>query len=260
MQYASRSNPSIALALAFALAACGSSDAADDDPAGTFPGHTPGQPGLGAHFLKYFKYRASSPTTLTTPATAITDGSLIVVGAARGDKNLFRNPITDNRASGSYPQLGDVHVYEPYYPNSGTALYARADVRGGSDFALSTATTADDEITVAAVEVLDGAKVQAFDWVERSSSEPLTSKSVTTTGPATLIAFWWGDGFFQNPSLPQRATPNNDFVVVDTNAQELDSFIQCAVAVKNVTKPGTYDVTWTATPTQGAQLWLVAVQ
>lgn len=254
MQYASRS----ILALTLALAACGASG--DDAPSETLPGHTPGQPGLGAHVLEYFKYRASSPTTLATPTVTVTDGSVLVVGVARGDKDLFRNPITDNRGNGSYPQLGDVHVYEPYYPNSGTALYAANDVHGGSNFALSTATTADDEITVAAVEVLDGTAVQAFDWVERSSAEPLTSKSVTTTGPATLIAFWWGDGFFQNPSQPQRATPNNDFVVVDTNAQELDSFIQCAVAVKNVTKPGTYDVTWTATPAQGAQLWLVAVQ
>ena len=33
-----------------------------------------------------------------------------------------------------------------------------------------------------------------------------------------------------------------------------------AAAVKNVTAAGTYDVTWKATPTQGAQLYLVAVQ
>ena len=36
--------------------------------------------------------------------------------------------------------------------------------------------------------------------------------------------------------------------------------VQCAVAVKNVSTAGTYDVTWRATPKQGAQLWLVAVE
>jgi hypothetical protein len=38
------------------------------------------------------------------------------------------------------------------------------------------------------------------------------------------------------------------------------SAIQCAVAVKAVTAAGTYNVTWTATPVQGAQMWIVAVQ
>jgi hypothetical protein len=32
------------------------------------------------------------------------------------------------------------------------------------------------------------------------------------------------------------------------------------VAVKNDTAAGTYRLTWTAMPTQGAQLWLVAVE
>jgi hypothetical protein len=36
--------------------------------------------------------------------------------------------------------------------------------------------------------------------------------------------------------------------------------VQCAVAAKNVTAAGTYNVTWTSTPVQGAQLWLIAVQ
>jgi hypothetical protein len=49
-------------------------------------------------------------------------------------------------------------------------------------------------------------------------------------------------------------------VVVDTNVDQLHSFVQCAVAVENVTAAGTYDVTWKATPAQGAQLYLIAVQ
>jgi hypothetical protein len=32
------------------------------------------------------------------------------------------------------------------------------------------------------------------------------------------------------------------------------------VAAKNVSAAGTYDVTWTSDPEQGAQLWLIAVQ
>ena len=53
--------------------------------------------------------------------------------------------------------------------------------------------------------------------------------------------------------------PNNDFVVIDSILDPL-MVVQCAVATKDVSAAGTYDVTWAATPAQGAQMWLVAVQ
>src|SRR5262249_17890643 len=116
------------------------------------------------------------------------------------------------------------------------------------------------EITIAAVEVVGGTTIQDQAWnevVQQGTPVPVTSQNVTTTGPATLVAFWWGDGFF---FTPQIATPDGGFTLIDTNAQNIDSFMQCAVAVKNVSAAGTYNVTWTSTPIQGAQLWLVAVQ
>ena len=87
---------------------------------------------------------------------------------------------------------------------------------------------------------------------------PLTSRTVRTTGPATLIAFWWGDGF-ERDGPGYTAVPNNGFTVTDSVLMS-GSLIQCAVAVRTVSAAGTYDVTWTATPVQGAQLWLVAVE
>src|SRR5262249_1063000 len=98
----------------------------------------------------------------------------------------------------------------------------------------------------------EGTKIQAVAWNEVTAPGTLTSRSVTTTGPATLIAFWWGDGFPDTTS--QSATPNNGFTPIDTNAEQLHSFVQCAVAVRNVSTAGTYNVTWTATPEQGAQM------
>jgi hypothetical protein len=228
------------------------------------PGHTPGMPGLGAHGMKYYHLDKSSASSIVTPQMATqSSGSTIVVSIGRGDNTLFALP-TDNKGNVPYQQQGTMHPYDPLYLQSGTALYAFTDAKGGADFTVGTttgmATTGKyDEITLAAVEVIEGTKIQAFEWNELSNP-PLTSRSVTTTGPATLVAFWWGDGYFYNPFRPQEATPDNGFAVVDTNATELDSFVQCVVAVKNVTAPGTYNVTWTAAPTQGAQLWLIAVQ
>jgi hypothetical protein len=226
------------------------------------PDHIPGTPGLGAHGIKFYHLDASNAASITTSLTATqASGSTIVVSVGRGDNTLFAIP-TDNKLNAPYQQLDVMHPYGFKYPDSGTALYAFTAAKGGDGFQVTTTTGKTrnnqyDEITLAAVEVIDGTKIQAFEWNE-VEAPPLTSKSVTTTGPATLIAFWWGDGYPDTTS--QTASPDNGFTVVEKNVDELHAFVQCAVAVKSVTAAGTYNVTWTATPTQGAQLWLVAVQ
>lgn len=237
----------------------GSTQPGDGAPSDV-PGHTPGSPGLGAHAMSFFHLDASTASSISTPAMATqASGSTIVVGVGRGYKPLFAAP-TDSKGNAPYQPLEAPHAYTKW-PDSGTGVYAFAAARGGSDFRVTTTTGQDasgkyDEITLAAVEVIEGSRIADQQWIE-VLDPPLTSRAVTTTGPATLIAFWWGDGF---PGTPQSATPDSGFSLIDSNAQERDSFVQCAVAVKNVAAAGTYSVTWTATPTQGAQLWLIAVQ
>jgi hypothetical protein len=107
--------------------------------------------------------------------------------------------------------------------------------------------------------VVGASKIADFQWnevVQPADPIAVTSNRVTTTGPATLVAFWWGDA--PEPG-DKTAVPNNGFMVVDSILKQ-GALIQCAVAVKNVPGAGTYDVTWEATPVQGAQLWLVAVE
>jgi len=259
------------LACVALAAGCGSQTLKPDAPNGVpddggapidVPGHTPGMPGLGGHGLAYYKLDMSSAPTISTPAmTTQGSGSTIIVSVGRGDFTLLRVP-TDSKGNAPYQDLGK-HTYG-LYPESGTALYAFPGAAGGAGFRVTTNAGLavagsnqgrPDEVTIAAVEVVEGTQVVSS-WIE-DRSPPNTSNSVTTTGPATLIAFWWGDGF---PHTPQSATPGDGFTRIDTNAYETDSFVQCAVAVKNVSAAGTYDVTWTSDPEQGAQLWLVAVQ
>jgi hypothetical protein len=121
-------------------------------------------------------------------------------------------------------------------------------------------TPAEDEITLATV-VVAGTKIQDFVWNEVIAGRwfnrnKIRTKAVTTTGPATLVAFWWGDAGVRND---KKARPNNGFRVIDS-VLESGALVQCAVAVKRVESAGTYDVTWKAEPVQGAQLWLLAVQ
>jgi hypothetical protein len=220
-----------------------------------FPGHTPGSPGLGAHALTFHRYEANSPPTIVTEAMRTASaGSTIIVGVGRGNLGAHALP-TDNKGNAPYEQLGEARAYTNW-PSSGTALYSFTQMSGGADHVIRAATPPEDEVTLAAVEVIEGSHVEAFQWNEVLAGSPLRSRSVTTTGPATLIAFWWGDA---GVSEDKTAVPNNGFVVVDS-VLEAGALVQCAVAVKNVSAAGTYDVTWRATPRQGAQLWLVAVQ
>jgi hypothetical protein len=235
------------------MVGCGMSDARPD-----IPGYMPGMPGAGAHALNYYGQGATSASSISVPVMATQpSGSTIVVGVGRGIISQFVLP-TDNKGNAPYQQQGVTHSYS-HYPTSGTALYAFPSAKGGSDFKVSAGTGASDEITLAAVEVIEGTRIAAYAWnevVQDQGQVPVTSKTVTTTGPATLVAFWWGDA-----PVPDNKTavPNNGFVVVDS-ILAAGALVQCAVAVKNVIGAGTYDVTWTATPVQGAQLWLIAVQ
>ncbi len=222
------------------------------------PGHTSGTPGLGAHALVFSRLGNDTPHPMpisTPPMATQASGSTIVVSVGRGDISLF-TPPTDSMGNRPYVQIDTTHPYGETYPNSGTATYAFTGAAGGAGFRVSAATNDVDEITLAAVEIIEGTRIQDSVWNLAPSGSTVTSRKVTTTGPATLVAFWWGD---HNQYFDKTAVPNNGFTVIDSVLVE-GSLVQCAVAVKNVAAAGTYDVTWTATPVQGAQLWLIAVQ
>jgi hypothetical protein len=236
------------------LAAGGCSD--DDSSLPDGPTHTPGEPGAGAHSLSFYRLHAESsqPTIRTREMATAPAGSTIIVSVGRGTLGAHVQP-SDNKGNPPYPQLGQSHSYSRW-PSSGTALYASTAMIGGDGHVVSVARPSADEVTLAAVEVLEGTRVQAFEWNEAPAADQVTSRSVITTGPATLVAFWWGDADITGD---KKAVPNNGFTVVDSVLEE-GALVQAAVAVKSVSEAGTYDVTWTAMPRQGAQLWLVAVQ
>lgn len=212
-------------------------------------------PGIGEHALSYYYLSANDSTHLSTrPMATRATGSTMLVGVGRGKFSEFSAQLTDNKGSGAYQQLGAAHPYTSW-STSGTALYACPSVNGGNGHVVSVGTSAWQELTMVAVEVTNGGTVQDFTWNEVLAGHPLKSGSVTTTGPAVLVAFWWGDG----SQGPHTVTPNNGFVL--TESVLLSGWVvQCAVAMRAVTEAGTYDVTWTESPDQGAQLWLVAVQ
>lgn len=214
----------------------------------------PVPPTVGAHALVFQRYEAEDgKATLSTDPLVTRHGTILVASVGRGDVNAFAPP-TDNRGGAPFDQLGETHTYTNW-PRSGTALYAQATGPRGEGHVVSTTTPADDELTLALVEV-SGARVQDFAWTEVLAGRPITSARVTTTGPATLVSFWWGDAGVKGD---KKAWPGDGFQLLDS-VLEAGALVQCAVAVKHVDAAGSYDVTWTAKPEQGAQLWIVAIQ
>ena len=217
-------------------------------------------PRLGAHTLPFDIYGdGTSGAPLSTPAMATqAQGSLMLVSVGRGNFDGFTGGRPTDNKGNLYARVGQRHPYT-LWPDSGTALYASEQMAGGPGHMVSTRRTDLDEVTMAAVEVIGGSSVIDAQWNEvlLDSGLPVTSLPVTTTGPAMLIAFWWGDGGVGFNS----AIPNKGFQVIDAViGTDSIAVVQCTVAAKRVNKAGTYDVTWMPTPAQGAQLWLVAVQ
>ena len=178
--------------------------------------------------------------------------AVIVASVGRGSGAAFLERKFD--PSPAFQRLGEYHPYTNWR-NSGTGLYFRTVAAGASPVAVRVATPPGDEVTLGAVAV-GGTRITDFSWTEALVGQPITSLPVRTTGPATLVAFWWGDAGVSHRKV---ALPNNGFRVIDSVLKP-GPLVQSAVAVRKVNKAGTYDVSWRSSPKQGAQLWLVAVE
>ncbi|MGK6308450.1 hypothetical protein [Variovorax sp. DT-64] len=217
------------------------------------PAPAPAAPALGAHTLAFNLDGVSSPSLSTSPISTRATGSTLLVCVGRG--LLAASTPTDN-AGNTFVPLGVPHTYT-LWPSSGTGLYGCVQAQGREGHVVSAEKPkVTDETTLSVVEITSGGLVRDVQWREVLSGQPLTSASVTTTGAALLVAWWWGDA---GVDLDKTAVPDNGFTVIDS-VLAAGALVQCAVAVRQVAAAGTYNVTWTSTPPQGAQLWLAAVQ
>ncbi len=235
----------------------GADPAAPPAPSSPPPPPPPPAPGtapaLGAHALSFNRDEVSTPALVASGLSTRASGSTLLACVGRG---LFATVAPTDSAGNAFVQLGVSHTYA-LWPNSGTALFACEKAQGMAGHVVSVVKPIiTDETTMSVVEVTGGGLVREVQWREVLSGQPLTSASVTTTGTAMLVAWWWGDAGVEDD---KTAVADNGFTVIDSVLAS-GSLVQCAVAVRQVGEAGSYNVTWTATPPQGAQLWLVAVQ
>lgn len=206
--------------------------------------------GIGLDFI------GTSNIAVKASAFTSSNGSIILASVGRGGLADFAtSTVSDNKNNGNYSQVGTAHSYRNY-PSSGTALYTKANVAGGSGHVVSASKpSAQDEVTVIAAEFKNVTRIVDSQWVEDLTS-PNTSANVSTTGPAVLAAFWWGD----NSNGELNPAVDAAWTVLDHTSSLASNHVQGASAYRVVTSAGIYSINWTPSTAQGAQLWIVAMQ
>jgi hypothetical protein len=214
-------------------------------------------PSLGAHTLLTQSEGLGTTPAVTAPITTQSNGSSLIVFNGGYSRNAER-PV--DTYSNDWKQLGsNVPFGNGYGDRFNVKAYVALSAKGGANHAVTFVKNgfAAGEISVPFIEIKQAGVLQDVAQNYAPTGQLLTSGSVTTTGPATLIAVWWGDGGLKR----MTAVPNNGFAVIDSYLTLPDnSGVQCAVAFKQVSAAGTYNVSWIGAPVQGAILWLFAFQ
>jgi hypothetical protein len=244
------------------------------------PSTLPTPPTLGAHTMLNQSDGEGSAPAMTAAVNTQESGSSLLVLVAGYVKNA-------DAPSDSYGNLwkpvGEPVVYNGYDERFDARAYLAIAAHGGKGHTVQVAKDGAPagEITMPFIEIAHAGKLQdvaqnypspgvaarttnrlmrawqGFKGEPDSTSSALTSGTVTTTGPATLVAVWLGDAYVYSMS----AIPGDGFKIIDSYLQlPPNSGVQAAVAVRQVDAAGTYSVTWHGTPAQGAILWLFAFQ
>jgi len=142
---------------------------------------------------------------------------------------------------------------------SGQQLFAATNIAGGSNTVISeTMPDPNDEVTLSVVEIRGAHKISAVSVAETPTKGPVSSANVTTTGPAILVSWWWGDGGLTQISA--TTSPGWTRIHSLSRAQADTNVVQTEVAAKAVDAAGTYSITWSSDPDQGAVVYLVAIE
>lgn len=212
-------------------------------------------PTLGAHTLLGIEEGEGTDPETTSPINTQASGSsLITFTAGYADNTGGPSDSEGNTwtAAGSevYTGYGGAFDVRGYYVEQATG-------DTGHTVTFQADGTPNGEMTVPFIEIKNAGELVDYAQNYPAAGNPLTSGDVTTTGPAVLVALWWGDA----TGLTHTAVPNNNFTTIESFVNlPPNSAVQCVVAVREVMTAGTYNVTWSETPDQGAPLWLFAFQ
>ncbi len=213
-------------------------------------------PSLGAHTLLTHSEGMGVAPAVTAPIDTQTTGSSLIVlnGGYAGNAD---KPV--DSYGNRWKRIGDTVVYKGYSGAFTVCAYAVLSAKGGAGHTVTIAKRANPagEISVPFIEVMHAGVLQDMAQNYPAPGLVLTSGNVTTTGPATLVAVWWGDAGVKR----MTTRPDHEFTMIDSYLTLPDnSGVQVAVAYRQVASAGSYNVSWIGSPIQGAILWLFAFQ
>jgi hypothetical protein len=211
-------------------------------------------PSTGVHALAQQSIFVDHDFVTTAPVNTQSAGSSLVIAVGRGIGSLLvPSAISDNKGNTPFVQQAKLSYTD--YPNSSAAFYTFLNASGGLGHTFSLGNQRLDEGTIAAVEVRNGLVLQDVHAAKMPAGN-LVSPTVTTTGPATIVAFAWGGGGNGWSSVGV----NNGFAVLDSWGASDGVSVQAASASRDVAAAGTYSVTWALNPPQEAILFIAAIQ
>jgi hypothetical protein len=231
-----------------------------DLPAGTAgtasARHAAAKGGVGAHvLLGQLDDNGSSPATTPPVTTQATGSSFVMFETGRSNDPA---PPTDSY-SNTFRQQGVASGYDGYGTKWTFKVYVAENGAGGSGHTITKLKPNDaiGELVIGLIEVTDAPALTDFTQDYAHAPSPNTSRPVHVNGPATLIAIWSGD----SGNTHNSATPGNGFSAIESYTDwPIGTSIQTAVARKEVTEAGDYGITWWVSPTQGANLYLLAFE
>lgn len=208
---------------------------------------------LGAHaLLGQLDTRADAIARTPGLDTARTGSSLLVFAGGFASNDAIPTDTYGNR----WAMLKPPEVYRGYGGRFDLRAYLALDAKGGGAHVVEMTKPGEPkgELTLVVVEARDAGRLVDAARTYPQPGFRLASGTVTTDGPALLVAAWWGDGGHTR----HYAEPGDGFKVVERFTRLPDSAVQAVVAVREVDKAGTYRVVWYNAPRQGAILWLLA--
>lgn len=228
-------------------------------PAGASPATdaaTAPAPSLGAHvFLGQGEGLGVTPATTPAVDTQAAHSVFVVFNAGYASNDAAPVDTYGNR----WKRLGHAMTYADYGGRFNVNAWVARDARGGAGHRVSIDKRGEPkgELSLPFVEVRNATGAVTFAQSYAESAAVIASQDITVGGPATLLAFWWGDGGVKRMTV----TPGDGFQLIDAFVQLPDeSGVQGAVAWRQVDAAGTYRVHWSVEPAQGAALWIVAIR
>ncbi len=211
---------------------------------------------LGGHVFVGQPEGLGANPAQTPPMATQASGSVFIAFAA-GYADNEAAPVDNYR--NHWKPLDGGQTYAGYGGAFSVRPYVLVGGMGGPAHRVSIAKAGhpSGELSLSFVEIVRASRIAAIAKNYASPSETVSSETIDVDGPATLLAFWWGDGGVKRMDV----TPDDGFQVIDNFTRLPDeSGVQGVVAWKQVDRAGRYQVRWHVTPAQGAALWLIAIR